>query len=1053
LWRERPFFDPSNLYPRAALFLRAIVYPLDFSLSLIFFSDYIFTMKPSKLLTLALISSVGVAAVAQSYEANVLSVLKTYEPGKTGYGRLAVSKVAINDALKTIDVNCSETVTYLPLTDESMASLKNDIKKSLGDKYADYSVNIYAMSKDKQVNIDKLVLFADKELVKPTETNRFVTDVNAEHPSKGLEGKNIAVWQSHGWYFEPKLNRWEWQRARIFQTVEDLYTQSFVMPYLMPMLRNAGAYVMSPRERDTNTTELIVDNDKALAVGSYSETAKHNAWKNTSLPGFAHKEAQIKDMYNPFRAGTARQINAVTNAADADKATWTAEFPAAGEYAVYVSYQSLPNSATDALYTVNSKAGARQFKINQKMGGGTWIYLGHFQFDKGQPAKPVVELSNLSADGGSVISADAVKIGGGMGNVARIVKEPLDSIDYKYVQSGYPRFVEGARYWLQWAGAPDSVYTLSHNVNDYTDDYRSRGEWVNWLAGGSSVLPQREGLNIPVDLSFAWHSDAGTTKNDSIIGTLGIYCTDGRGYGDKYANGMSRLASRDLTNLVMTNIVDDVRATFEPNWTRRGMWDKSYYEARVPEVPAMLLEFLSHQNFADMKYGLDPEFRFVVSRAVYKGMLQFLSHRDGSEYVVQPLPINSFAINNTTKGEYKLTWKPTEDKLEATAVPTYYNIEERVDDGAFVQIAKVADPSYTVNVTDEKIHSYRVIAANDGGVSFPSEVLALRYKADDTAPVTIVNGFTRVSAPDWFEAGNIAGFYDQRDHGVPYINDISFIGSMFEYRRDIPWMDDDAAGFGASRANYEDKVVAGNTFDFVYVHGKAIADNGHGFVSSSVEAYMNAPVSASDPKNVDLILGKQKEIKQGRGVYGTRFKAFPTALQNKITAHTANGGNIFVSGAYVATDIWDNPNSSEEVAKADKKFATDVLGYHWRVGQASVTGQAYQVDNRFKQFTGGDYDFSNELNIDCYAVESPDSFYPSDSKRGCTIMRYTENNLVAGTAFDNGYRAVVIGFPFETIKSDAQRAGLMNQVLTFLNSASQKATTSKASKKNKKNKK
>ena len=33
---------------------------------------------------------------------------------------------------------------------------------------------------------------------------------------------------SHGWYYEPKLDRWEWQRARIFQTVEDLYTQSYV---------------------------------------------------------------------------------------------------------------------------------------------------------------------------------------------------------------------------------------------------------------------------------------------------------------------------------------------------------------------------------------------------------------------------------------------------------------------------------------------------------------------------------------------------------------------------------------------------------------------------------------------------------------------------------------------------------------------------------------------------------------------------------------------------------------------------------------------------------
>ena len=47
-------------------------------------------------------------------------------------------------------------------------------------------------------------------------------------------------------------------------------------------------------------------------------------------------------------------------------------------------------------------------------------------------------------------------------------------------------------------------------------------------------------------------------------------------------------------------------------------------------------------------------------------------------------------------------------------------------------------------------------------------------------------------------------------------------------------------------------------------------------------------------------------------------------------------------------------------------------------------------------------------------------------------MRYSENNLVAATAtaFD-GYRTVVIGFPFETITGDAARASLMSQILNF----------------------
>ena len=171
------------------------------------------------------------------------------------------------------------------------------------------------------------------------------------------------------------------------------------------------------------------------------------------------------------------------------------------------------------------------------MGGGTWIYLGHFYFNKGR--QTVVTLENKSSDRKSVVTADAVKIGGGFGNIARKRSDNFDaaargndgevklpSIKSEYAVSGYPRFTEGARYWLQWAGMPDSVYSPSKGANDYTDDYRCRGVWVNYLAGGSDVLPNYKGLNIPVDMSFAFHSDAGTTMNDSIIGTLGIYFTN-----------------------------------------------------------------------------------------------------------------------------------------------------------------------------------------------------------------------------------------------------------------------------------------------------------------------------------------------------------------------------------------------------------------------------------------------------------------------------------------------------------------------------------------------
>ena len=84
---------------------------------------------------------------------------------------------------------------------------------------------------------------------------------------------------------------------------------------------------------------------------------------------------------------------------------------------------TLPNSADDALYTVYHKGGTTQFKVNQQMGGGTWIYLGTFGFNAGRNNECKVVLNNLSSKVGRIITADAVKIGGGMGNIARCISE------------------------------------------------------------------------------------------------------------------------------------------------------------------------------------------------------------------------------------------------------------------------------------------------------------------------------------------------------------------------------------------------------------------------------------------------------------------------------------------------------------------------------------------------------------------------------------------------------------------------------------------------------
>lgn len=46
-------------------------------------------------------------------------------------------------------------------------------------------------------------------------------------------------------------------------------------------------------------------------------------------------------------------------------------------------------------------------------------------------------------------------------------------------------------------------------------------------------------------------------------------------------------------------------------------------------------------------------------------------------------------------------------------------------------------------------------------------------------------------------------------------------------------------------------------------------------------------------------------------------------------------------------------------------------------------------------------------------------------------MRYQENNLSAGVAYQGDYKTCVLGFPFETIRTAAERNQLMKAILTF----------------------
>ncbi len=933
-----------------------------------------------------------------------------------------VENTSIDTINKKITIDFSKDFAVIPLREGNAAKIYLEIKKMFGHEFEEYVFDIRSMG----FSIEELIpnyyrtdkTKVDKSRLPKTVSERIPIVQNVSKnlkPVQGLFGKNIILWNSHGWYYNNNEKRWMWQRARLFQTVEDIGPTAFTIPYLIPMLENAGANVFVPRERDVQTNEVIVDNDFSTK-DNYSETSfsEKNIWKTSDQKGFALIHPTIKEGENPFKNGTSRCTLSLLN--PLATAFWMPDIPKSGEYAVYISYNSSSNNITDARYKVLYSGGETEFLVNQTIGGGTWIYLGTFKFDKGRNKSQGVLLTNQSKDLDKIVSADAVRFGGGMGIVER-----------EGTTSGKPKFAEGSRYWLQFAGMPDTLtYNLNKNSDDYKDDYQSRAEYGNYLYGapfGPNKNRDEKGLGIPLDLSLAFHTDAGITRNDTAIGTLMIYTITGLDTQKVFPDGVSRLANRDLGDIVQTQVVDDIRKQYDSTWTRRQLMNANYSESARPNIPSMLLELLSHQNYYEMKFGLDPRFRFDVSRSIYKGMLKFLSAQYGYEYVVQPLPPNNFAAQLSPSGEAELSWEAQTDPTEATAIADKFIIYTRMDNGGFDNGQIVQ--SNKINLNDLKpgiIYSYKVTAVNNGGESFPTEILSVCWMKNSDSPILIVNGFDRISAPATFDSPTFSGFTNFVDEGVPDKYDLGFVGTQFNFDPDSKWITDDNPGHGASHSDYEGKIIAGNTFDYSIVHGKSIKENGYSFCSVSNQSVMNGDVDLSKYKMVDFIFGEEKKTASPKYKDKIDFEVFPVALREKISKYLNGGGKMLLSGSYLGTDLYSDKDSS------GIRFANDVLKFKLKTGHAVKTGNVFSVHNNFLPIKNT-FDFNTTLNDSIYKVEAPDEL--GSVKGSEVLLRYSENQFSAAIGYKGDYGVVSFGFPFETILSEKNRIEIMKSVLNY----------------------
>lgn len=939
----------------------------------------------------------------------------------SGYPHARINNIKVDSTEKKISINFNRQFSYYPFRENEINLIYAETKDKILPYSNEFVIEITSLGYD----IKELVPNIYRENKTKYDKNRIPQSVERGNPvvfnlsknlkpPNGLFNKNVALWHSHGWYYNHKLDRWLWQRARLFQTVEDIGPISFTLPYIVPMLENAGANVFLPRERDTQTNEIIVDDLDSEFID------KNNLWITDSSTGFKMIASSIPANVNPFELGSYKYI--VVNPVEVS-AEYLPAFPEHGNYSVYISYRSVENSSQNVLYKVYHSGGISEFIVNQSIGGSTWIYLGNFQFEKGRNNKiGKVELSSLNSEKGKIITTDAVRFGGGMGVVER-----------KGETSGRPKFVEGARYYLQYAGMPDTlVYNMNGNDDDYKDDYQSRGEWVNYLKGNPSGPNKNrtvKGLGIPIDASIAFHTDAGISTSDTTIGTLSIYTIEGMDTSSSFPENYSRLANRDFADILQSEIVNDIKTKYDPVWNRRQLMNAQYSESTRPNVPSVLLELASHQNFLDAKFMADPRFRFDVSRSIYKSVLKFLSVQHNFEYVVQPLPVTHFAISRKTGNSIELSWEPKLDPIEKSARPTGYIVYKSIGDEGFDNGTKT-DLNFLelTNLEYDKIYNFKVTAFNNGGESFPSEILSCAFVNNNNPTVLIVNGFDRIAPPASIYTKEFSGFLNNVDQGVPYMYDMGFTGEQHNFNPDSKWSTDDIPGHGASYADFETKIVAGNTFNYPYIHGKAITLNGYSFISVSDEAITDGKINLSDFNIVDLIMGEEKTTNWTKpfsdSILGLQYEVFDQKMITTISDYLENGGNLFISGSYLASDVFlSDTVDSNKVDFINKKLKFSLASDH-----AAMNGQVVSISETFlpKKYT---FDFVTEMNDTIYNAEAPDALKPVNG--GQTLLRYTENYFSAATGYNGDYSVVALGFPFETIKDERDRNKIMKAVISY----------------------
>ncbi len=797
-----------------------------------------------------------------------------------------------------------------------------------------------------------------------------------------LTGRRVVLNASHGWYDNThSTNRWTVQRANTWQVLEDFASPMFMNQYVLPMLQNAGAIVRTVREPDTQTHTVVIDN----AMGSPRYVESGSGWIFSGLNGYTHKEQYNGRNDHPYTSGqTSRLIRGVTSGAPTHSATFTPTIPANGYYNVYISYTAGSDRTTNAHWQVRHSGGVTDFRVNQRITGSTFFLLGNFYFEKDAPASEASVIALNDNGDTDYLSVDAVKFGGGMGNVARRT----------HGVSNRPRWQEEATNFLQYNGMMQS--NLFHNSSS-TSPANDRDEALGWTNRPRAARWEHQRDNLGLNITYiAWHTNASTWK------CVGGVEHEGPGRGTLVIRDLVSNATPqtiDFTKKVRDGMFYSVRASYDSSWPMRspgtdGMLISNQYgealQGRLGAVPGFIFEGVFHDNIADSNAYKDGKFRYAAARGIVNGLIQYY----GSN-VFPPEPVRNIRVKNIGNNQVRIEWARgpvgnASNRIGSAA--TNFRLYKSSNGHGFDNGTDVGNTlSHTMTLTPGELVFLRIAAVNSAGISIASQTIASRVPTAGNRTILLVNGFQR-------DDRHLAPLRSQTNIGGCTQPNI--------YREMDP-------------RKYQAR-------NYVIQHAKAIANKGGYGLDYCLDDSINANhYNMTDYQIAVWMGGQQAEVDGADGVDDTSFKpAARTAIQNYLTA----GNNLFVSGSELAWDF-----GRPATAQDKKTFLSTWL----KATFVNDDANTYNANGNSGIFAGlGTINFDNGSGT-TYDVAFPDVLQATGGATSCMVYSGGTGGTAAiqyaGT-FGSGTKPgklVYMGFPFEAINAESARNNVMSRVLDY----------------------